>query len=58
MDGKPDNISFMIKRIKVHTMDALEDPNYRCKNSSFIMIISIATFMVILNLNNWFFSNP
>jgi len=29
MDGKPDNISFMIKRIKVHTQDALEDPSYR-----------------------------
>ena len=28
-DGKPDNISFMIKRIKVHTTDALEDPTYR-----------------------------
>ena len=29
LDGKPDNISFMIKRIKVHTLDALEDPSYR-----------------------------
>ena len=29
MDGSPDNISFMIKRIKVHTGDALEDPSYR-----------------------------
>lgn len=29
MDGKPDNISFMIKRIKVHTQEALEDPSYR-----------------------------
>ena len=29
MDGKPDNISFMNKRIKVHTEDALEDPSYR-----------------------------
>ncbi|XP_018321320.1 disintegrin and metalloproteinase domain-containing protein 10 [Agrilus planipennis] len=28
-DGKPDNISFMIKRIKVHTTDALRDPLYR-----------------------------
>lgn len=28
-DGKPDNISFMIKRIKVHTQDALKDPYYR-----------------------------
>ncbi|XP_049946248.1 uncharacterized protein LOC126428361 [Schistocerca serialis cubense] len=28
-DGKPDNISFMIKRIKVHTLDALKDPTYR-----------------------------
>ena len=28
-DGKADNISFMIKRIKVHTTDALKDPNYR-----------------------------
>ncbi|XP_063218110.1 disintegrin and metalloproteinase domain-containing protein 10 [Bacillus rossius redtenbacheri] len=28
-DGKPDNISFMIKRIKVHTEDALQDPTYR-----------------------------
>ncbi|XP_066598777.1 disintegrin and metalloproteinase domain-containing protein 10 isoform X2 [Prorops nasuta] len=28
-DGRPDNISFMIKRIKVHSGDALKDPNYR-----------------------------
>ena len=29
MDGQPDNVSFMIKRIKVHTGDALADPSYR-----------------------------
>ena len=29
MDGQPDNVSFMIKRIKVHTSDALKDPKYR-----------------------------
>ena len=28
-DGVADNISFMIKRIKVHTSDALKDPHYR-----------------------------
>ena len=28
-DGRIDNISFMIKRIKVHSEDALRDPNYR-----------------------------
>lgn len=28
-DGKPDNITFMIKRIKVHTTNALKDPGYR-----------------------------
>lgn len=28
-DGKPDNISFMVKRIKVHTTDALKDLHYR-----------------------------
>lgn len=28
-DGKSDNISFMIKRIKVHSSDALQDPSYR-----------------------------
>ncbi|XP_029039517.1 disintegrin and metalloproteinase domain-containing protein 10-like isoform X2 [Osmia bicornis bicornis] len=28
-DGRPDNISFMIKRVKVHSEDALRDPNYR-----------------------------
>jgi hypothetical protein len=28
-DGKPDNISFMVKRIKVHSMDALKDSSYR-----------------------------
>ena len=28
-DGIADNISFMIKRIKVHTTDALKDPGYR-----------------------------
>ena len=31
MDGRPDNISFMIKRIKVHTGDALTDPTYRLR---------------------------
>jgi disintegrin and metalloproteinase domain-containing protein 10 len=29
MDGKADNISFMIKRIKVHTEESLADPSYR-----------------------------
>ena len=29
LDGKPDNISFMIKRIKVHSQEALKDPTYR-----------------------------
>ena len=28
-DGKADNISFMIKRIKVHTSEAMKDPKYR-----------------------------
>ncbi|XP_059610319.1 uncharacterized protein LOC132257444 [Phlebotomus argentipes] len=28
-DGKPDNITFMIKRIKVHNTHALKDPTYR-----------------------------
>lgn len=28
-DGRSDNISFMIKRVKVHSEDALRDPNYR-----------------------------
>lgn len=28
-DGKADNITFMIKRIKVHNMNALKDPMYR-----------------------------
>lgn len=28
-DGKPDNITFMIKRIKVHTHESLKDPTYR-----------------------------
>ncbi|RZC39549.1 hypothetical protein BDFB_002186, partial [Asbolus verrucosus] len=28
-DGKADNITFMVKRIKVHTTDALRDPLYR-----------------------------
>ena len=29
-DGEPDNIGFMIKRIKVHSKDAVkEDPAYR-----------------------------
>lgn len=32
-DGKPDNITFMVKRIKVHTMDALRDPLYRFPNN-------------------------
>jgi hypothetical protein len=28
-DGVADNISFMIKRIKVHTSEAAKDPHYR-----------------------------
>ncbi|KAK2575767.1 hypothetical protein KPH14_007153 [Odynerus spinipes] len=28
-DGQPDNISFMIKRVKVHGEDAVQDPSYR-----------------------------
>ena len=28
-DGRADNISFLIKRIKVHTTDALKDNEYR-----------------------------
>jgi hypothetical protein len=28
-NGKPDNITFMIKRIKVHNMSALNDSTYR-----------------------------
>ncbi|XP_065354213.1 uncharacterized protein Kul [Calliphora vicina] len=28
-DGKADNITFMIKRIKVHNMNAVKDPSYR-----------------------------
>ncbi|XP_048007245.1 uncharacterized protein LOC125242533 [Leguminivora glycinivorella] len=32
-DGKPDNITFMIKRIKVHTLDAMKDPAYRFPNN-------------------------
>ncbi|KYN23340.1 Disintegrin and metalloproteinase domain-containing protein 10, partial [Trachymyrmex cornetzi] len=28
-DGRPDNISFMIKRVKVHSENALRDPHYR-----------------------------
>lgn len=28
-DGRSDNISFLIKRIKVHTMDALREQEYR-----------------------------
>ncbi|CAG9795317.1 unnamed protein product, partial [Diatraea saccharalis] len=32
-DGKPDNITFMIKRIKVHTLDALKEPSYRFPNN-------------------------
>lgn len=32
-DGKSDNISFLIKRIKVHTTEALKDPVYRYKGT-------------------------
>lgn len=32
-DGKADNITFMIKRIKVHSMEALKDPLYRFPNN-------------------------
>ena len=28
-DGQPDNISFMIKRVKVHGQESLGDPSYR-----------------------------
>lgn len=58
-DGKPDNITFMIKRIKVHTLDALKDPAYRFPNNYGVekylelfsgnMLITIAlSFPVIL----------
>ncbi|XP_008548211.1 disintegrin and metalloproteinase domain-containing protein 10 [Microplitis demolitor] len=32
-DGRPDNISFMIKRVKVHNAEAMKDPHYRFPNS-------------------------
>lgn len=32
-DGKPDNITFMIKRIKVHTTKALTEKGYRFPNN-------------------------
>ncbi|CAH1128593.1 unnamed protein product [Ceutorhynchus assimilis] len=32
-DGKKDNITFMVKRIKVHTLEALKDPTYRFPNN-------------------------
>lgn len=32
-DGQPDNISFMIKRVKVHGEDALNDSGYRFTGS-------------------------
>ncbi|KAL1518117.1 hypothetical protein ABEB36_001789 [Hypothenemus hampei] len=32
-DGKKDNITFMVKRIKVHTMEALKEPTYRFPNN-------------------------
>ncbi|XP_072400630.1 disintegrin and metalloproteinase domain-containing protein 10-like [Diabrotica undecimpunctata] len=32
-DGKSDNITFMVKRIKVHTLEALKDPLYRFPNN-------------------------
>uniref|UniRef100_A0A8W7K847 ADAM10 endopeptidase n=3 Tax=Anopheles albimanus TaxID=7167 RepID=A0A8W7K847_ANOAL len=32
-DGKPDNITFMIKRIKVHNLNAVKDPSYRFPGS-------------------------
>ncbi|CAH0552456.1 unnamed protein product [Brassicogethes aeneus] len=32
-DGKRDNITFMVKRIKVHTTEALRDPLYRFPNN-------------------------
>ena len=28
-DGRADNITFMIKRIKIHNFNALKDPTYR-----------------------------
>lgn len=28
-DGRADNITFMIKRIKIHNLNALKDPTYR-----------------------------
>ncbi|XP_066149642.1 disintegrin and metalloproteinase domain-containing protein 10-like [Euwallacea fornicatus] len=32
-DGKKDNITFMVKRVKVHTLEALKDPTYRFPNN-------------------------
>jgi hypothetical protein len=52
MDGKPDNISFMIKRVKVHTDEALNDPTYRFPGNygveKFLEIFSGIIFLVIL----------
>lgn len=32
-DGRKDNITFMVKRVKVHTPEALKDPSYRFPNN-------------------------
>ena len=48
MDGKPDNISFMIKRIKVHTEESLADPSYR-----FPANYGVEKFLEIFSGKNW-----
>jgi hypothetical protein len=68
-DGKPDNISFMVKRIKVHSMDALKDSTYRFPLNygvekflelfsgtwSFCVLCSVIEMFLELFLGTWSF---
>ena len=47
MDGKADNISFMIKRVKVHTEESLADPSYRFPGN-----YGVEKFLEIFSGNN------
>lgn len=58
-DGKKDNITFMVKRIKVHTLEALKDPSYRFPNNygveKFLELFSgeLLIFVVIIMEQNF-----
>ena len=47
-DEKPDQVSFMIKRIKVHTNDAMNEADYRYPGN-----YGVEKFLELFSGNNW-----